>query len=125
MPSWDASSHGVRWHLELERDRLLPGRPVSGAVTVTPDDGTDARHVVVTLIGHETWQHERTTTDGEGRTHTETVTSNVELPRVPVELSGPISLPPGESQSWPFQLPVPPLGPGSVDGTVLRLTWVV
>src|SRR4051794_26475617 len=100
MASWDGSSHGIRWRLELDRDRLLPGRLVAGTVTVTPDDRTDARRSVVTLIGRETWQHEQTTTDSEGRTHTETVTSSTELPRVPVELSGPLSLAAGETKTW-------------------------
>ena len=125
MPSWDESSHGIDWRIELERDRLLPGRLVGGTVTVTPSDDIDARHLVVALIGHETWQHERSSTDAQGHTTTETVTTTVELPRVPVELDGPLQLHPGESRSWPFQLPVPPLGPASVEATVLRVTWVV
>jgi len=125
VPSWEATSHGIDWRLELERDRLLPGRLVNGTVTVTPNDDADARRLVVTMIGHETWQYERTTTDGQGSSHTETVTSSVELPRVPVELSGPLSLVAGETRTWPFELPVPPLGPATVEATVLRVSWIV
>jgi hypothetical protein len=125
MPTWQHTSHGVAWRIDLERDRLLPGRLVSGQVSVTADGETDARRLVVTLIGVESWQHEETTTDAGGHTTTHTVTSNVELPRVPVELSGPLHLARDENRTWPFQLPVPGLGPASVEATVLRVAWTV
>ncbi len=125
MPSWQATSHGAAWQVELERDRLLPGRLVGGQVSVTADDDIDARQVVVTLIGVESWQHEETTSDGQGRATTRTVTSSAELPRVPVELSGPLHLTAGESRTWPVQIPVPGLGPASVEGTVLRVAWTI
>jgi Arrestin (or S-antigen), N-terminal domain len=125
MPSWQATSHGAAWQVELERDHLLPGRLVGGQVSVTADDDIDARQVVVTLIGVESWQHEQTTSDGQGHTTTRTVTSNAELPRVPVELSGPLHLAAGESRTWPVQIPVPGLGPASVEGTVLRVAWTI
>lgn len=125
MPIWNSTSHGVDWTVELERDRLLPGRLVGGRVTVTAHDDIDARRLVVALIGDEAWQHEETTSDGQGHSTTRTVTSNAELPRVPVELSGPIHLGAGETRTWPFALPVPSLGPASVEATVLRVTWTV
>jgi hypothetical protein len=125
MPTWQDTSHGVAWQLELERDRLLPGRLVSGRVTATANDDTDARRLLVTLIGIEAWQHEETTSDGQGHSTTRTVTSRAELPRVPVELSGPLHLAAGETRTWPLQIPVPGLGPASVDGTVLRVDWAV
>jgi hypothetical protein len=125
MPSWQATSHGAAWQVELERDRLLPGRLVGGQVSVTADDDLDARQVLVTLIGVESWQHEETTSNGQGGATTRTVTSSAELPRVPVELSGPLHLAAGESRTWPVQIPVPGLGPASVDGTVLRVAWTV
>ena len=125
MPSWQATSHGVAWRVDLDRDRLLPGRLADGTVGVTANDDIDARRLVVTLVGVESWQHEQTSTDGQGHTTTHTVTSTAELPRVPVELSGPLHLAGGESRSWPVQIPVPGLGPASVDGTVLRVEWTV
>ena len=125
MPNWEGSSHGVAWRLELERDRLLPGRLVSGQVTVTARGDMDARRLLVTLVGTESWQHEEVTTDGRGHTTTHTVTSSAELPRVPVELSGPLHLAAGETRTWPLQIPVPGLGPATVETTVLRVAWVV
>ncbi len=125
MPTWNDTSHGVTWRIDLERDHLLPGRLVSGQVSVTADGETDARRVLVTLIGVESWQHEETTTDAGGHMTTHTVTSTAELPRVPVELSGPLHLARGETRTWPVQLPVPGLGPASVEATVLRVAWTV
>ena len=125
MPTWEDSSRGVSWRIDLERDRLLPGRLVSGQVSATADGETDARRLVVTLIGVESWQHEETTTDAGGHPTTHTVTSTAELPRVPVELSGPLHLARGETRSWPVQLPVPGLGPASVEATVLSVAWTV
>jgi hypothetical protein len=125
MPTWEDTSHGLAWRIDLDRDRLLPGRLVAGQVSVTADGETEARRLVVTLIGVESWQHEETTTDAGGRTSTHTVTSTAELPRVPVELSGPLRLARGETRTWPVSLPVPALGPASVEATVLRVAWTV
>jgi hypothetical protein len=123
MPTWEDTSHGVAWRIDLERDRLLPGRLVTGQVSITADGETDARRLVVSLLGVESWQHEETTTDAGGHTTTHTVTSTAELPRVPVELSGPLQLARGETRSWPLSLPVPGLGPASVEATVLGVAW--
>jgi hypothetical protein len=125
MPTWEDTSHGIAWRLDLDRDRLLPGRLVAGRVTVTAADDTDARRLIVTLIGVESWQHEETSTDAAGHMTTRTVTSSAELPRVPVELSGPLHLGAGETRSWPLEIPVPGLGPATVEATVLRVAWTV
>jgi hypothetical protein len=125
MPTWEDTSHGVAWRIDLDRDRLLPGRLVAGRVSVTVGGDTDARRLVVTLIGVESWQHEEMTTDAGGHPRTHTVTSTSELPRVPVELSGPLHLARGETRSWPVEIPVPGLGPATVEATVLRVAWTV
>jgi len=125
MPTWDDASNGVAWRIDLERDHLLPGRLVAGQVSVTADGETDARRLVVTLVGVESWQHEETTTDASGHMTTHTATSTAELPRVPVEVSGPLQLGPGETRTWPLSLPVPELGPATVEATVLRVAWTV
>jgi len=121
--SWQASSHGVAWTVSLDADRLLPGRLTAGSLTVTADDTFEARSLVAALVAIEHWQHEETSTDGQGHTTTRTVTSTDELRRVPVELSGPIRLSPGETRTFPFEMPVPPLGPASLEATVAGLTW--
>jgi hypothetical protein len=121
--SWQQSSHGVAWRLDLDTDRLLPGRLTAGTLTVTADDATDARGLVAALVAVEHWQHEETTTDAQGHTSTHTVTSTDELRREPVALSGPLRLEPGTTQAFPFQMPVPPLGPASLEATVAGLRW--
>jgi hypothetical protein len=122
-PSWQQSSHGVRWQLVLDTDRLVPGRLVDGTITVTADGDYEARGLVAALVATEHWQHEESTTDGQGHTSTRTVTSRDELRREPVQLSGPLQLAPGESRTCPFQMPVPPLGPASLEATVAGLDW--
>jgi hypothetical protein len=121
--SWQQSSHGADWRLQLDADRLIPGRLVAGALTVTAHDATDARGLVAALVAVEHWQHQETTTDGQGHTSTRTVTSTDELVREPVQLSGPLLLQQGETRTFPLQMPVPPLGPASLEATVAGLTW--
>ena len=121
--SWGESSHGVAWRLDLDTDRLVPGRLTAGTVSITADDPTDARGLVVALVAVEHWQHEETTTDAQGNTSTRTVTSTDELRREPVALAGPLRLEAGETRTFPFQMPVPPLGPASLQATVAGLTW--
>jgi hypothetical protein len=121
--TWEDSSHGVGWRVALDTDRLMPGRLTAGTVTVTAEDAFDARALVVALVAVEHWQHDETTTDAQGDTSTRTVTSDDQLVREPVGLSGPLRLAPGETRAYPFQMPVPPLGPASLDATVAGLTW--
>jgi len=122
-PTWQQSSHGVTWKLELDSDRLVPGRLVAGTLTVTPQDAMDARGLVAALVAIEHWQHEETTTDGQGHSSTHTVTSRNELRREPVAVSGPLQVAGGETRTFPIQMPVPPLGPASLEATVAGLTW--
>ena len=122
---WTASDGGVEWQLELERDRLLPGRLVDGRVTLVAQRAVEARGLMVTLRGEEHWRYEVTTTDAEGHTHTERRTGREDLPRVPVLLDGPLRLAAGERRELPFQLPVPPLGPPTVEAEVSGVDWTV
>jgi len=123
--SWTESSHGVQWAVALERDRLLPGRLVGGSVEVTADDPFEARGLTAALVATEWWQHEESSTDAEGHTTTRTVTTRRELVREPVLVSGPLELGAGETRRFDVQLPVPPLGPASLDATVAGLSWAL
>ena len=122
-PTWQQSSHGATWHVELDTDRLVPGRLTAGTITITADDEIDARGLVAALVAVEHWQHEETTTDGQGHTSSHTVTSTNELRREPVAVSGLLRLARGEMRTFPIQMPVPPLGPASLEATVAGLAW--
>lgn len=119
------SSHGVDWRLELERDAMLPGRLVPGKVSVTSHGTVDARALIVLLRAVEHWQHDVTTTDADGHTTTHTETTRQQLLVEPVQVAGETHLGPGETREWSFELPVPPLGPASLEATVAGLTWTV
>ncbi|NJD27328.1 MAG: hypothetical protein FIA92_03425 [Chloroflexi bacterium] len=125
MATWTGSDGGVDWRLELDRDLLLPGRLVEGRVVARASRGVEARGVVVALIGKERWKHRVTRTDSEGHTTTHVVTSEEEVRRVPVAVSGPVTLAAGETLDRTFELPVPPMGPASLLAEVARLEWRV
>ncbi len=116
-------SHGITWTVELERDTLLPGTLVRGTVRIASRREVDARGIVAALVGTEHWQWDRQTTDAQGHSRTETVTERRELQRLPVRLLGDVSLAAGDDRELPFEVPVPPLGPASLDATVAGLTW--
>ncbi len=121
--AWTASGRGVDWRLELDRDHLLPGRLVDGRVTVTARRDLEARGLVVTLLGEEHWRYRVTTTDAQGHAHTETRTGREDLPRVPVMAYGPLQLVAGDTRAFGFQLPVPPLGPATLEAEVAGVSW--
>lgn len=115
-------SRGVDWRVELERDALLPGQLAKAHVRLEARRDIEARGLVAALIGTEHWQFQRTTSNGK-TTQTVTVTEHDELRRVPVALLGPTSLLKGEVREIDFEMPVPPLGPASLEMTVTGLKW--
>jgi hypothetical protein len=123
--AWSASSHGITWRLELERDVLLPGRLVAGRISITADGTFEARRLLVALRAEEHWKHEVTTTDAQGHTSTHIETARHELVNEPVAVAGTVTLAAGESRTWDFELPVPPLGPATLEADVAGLDWTV
>jgi hypothetical protein len=111
--------------LELERDRVLPGRLVAGKLVIATESGGEFRGARVTLHGTETWRYDVTTTDAQGHSRTETRTGEEDLPSVPIALSGPLALAAGETREFPFELPVPGLGPATFQGTELKVEWTL
>ncbi len=111
--------------LELESDRVLPGRLVAGRLVISTDSGGEFRGARVTLHGTETWRYDVTTTDRQGHSRTETRTGEEDLPSLPIALSGPLALAAGETREFPFELPVPGLGPATFQGTELKLDWTL
>lgn len=114
---------GVDWDVRLARTDLLPGRVAEGQLDVTPHDSLETRGLVVALVATEQWQYRQTTTGPNGTTTTHTVTERHELVREPVQLLEAATLPGGVRRTFDLQLPVPPLGPATFEGTVTRLTW--
>ena len=111
--------------LELASDRVLPGRLVAGRLLIASGSGGEFRGARVTLHGTETWRYDVTTTDGQGHSRTETRTGSEDLPGVPIALSGPLTVAAGETREFPFELPVPALGPASFMGTELKVEWTL
>ena len=122
---WTASSGGVDWTLQLASNRLLPGRLVDGHVTVAARRAVEARGLVVTLRGEEHWKYHVTTTDSEGHSHTETRTGHQDQPRVPVLAVAPVRLAAGETRELDVQIPVPGLGPATLEADVAGVSWTV
>jgi hypothetical protein len=118
-----ANSHGVDWELSLDRVGLLPGTTAKGSVALVAEHGTDGRGLIAALIATEQWQFKETTTDAQGHPRSRTVTKTEELRRLPVQLADQLSLAPGERRELVFEVPVPPLGPATLEATVTRLTW--
>lgn len=115
-------SRGVTWTLELERDDLLPGQLAKGRVHIEVGKDIEARGLVAALIATEQWQFRQRQGSGNS-SRTVTITEHEELRRVPVMLLGPTNLRAGEARDFDFELPVPPLGPASLNATVSGLSW--
>lgn len=124
MPTTQAESRGVDWRVELERDALLPGQIAKGKLHLEVSKDIEARGLVAALIATEQWQYRQRRGSGKNA-RTVTVTDHEELRRVPVMLLGPTNLRAGEVRDFDIELPVPPLGPASLDATVSALAWVV
>jgi Arrestin (or S-antigen), N-terminal domain len=125
VASAQASKSGFDLTLELERQDLLPDRLVNGVARIAADDAHEIRAARITLVGVETWRYDETTTDAQGHPHTETRTATKDLPHVPIELLGPTSFAAGETREFPFQVPVPSLGPPTFEGTELNVDWTL
>jgi hypothetical protein len=119
-----ATDGGVGFEVNLDRGDLLPGRLTSGTVRLAFRNALEIRGIVASLIATEQWQWHRTN-HVDGRTTTETVTEKHELQRLPVRLDGPGRHAGGETRDYRLELPVPPLGPATFEGTVSRLTWKI
>lgn len=117
------SGGGVDLELELERTDLLPGRLAAAVLRISSRNDREIRAAYATLVGTEHWQFHRTERDANGTMQTRTVTDHEELPRIPVQLLGPTTLAAGERRVLPFELPVPALGPPSVEATVGGTAW--
>jgi hypothetical protein len=116
-------SGGISWEVELERDAQLPGTLARGTLRLAVERRAEARGLLATLIATEHWQWDQQTTDSQGHSQTRTVTERDELRRVPVQLLPPVTLAAGERREIPFELPIPPLGPATLDATVTGVGW--
>jgi hypothetical protein len=96
---------------------------VDGPIKIPADDAIDGRGVVVALIAEEHWRHEETRSGPNNTTTTEVVTSREELLREPVQVHGELHLGAGETWSAAFELPVPAMGPASLEAKDAGLEW--
>jgi hypothetical protein len=117
------SDAGVDFELTMDRRELLPGQLAAGTVRLTFQHAVEFRGIVASLTATEQWQWKRTTQGANGQTTTQTVTERHELQRLPVMLEGPGSHGAGDTRDFRLELPIPPLGPATFEGTVSRLTW--
>jgi hypothetical protein len=117
------SDAGVDFVVTLDRADLLPGRIASGSVRMSFREAREVRSIVAALIATEHWQFERTHTDGNGQTRTETVTQRSDIQRLPVQLAPAGTYAKGQVVEFPLALPVPPLGPATLDATVAGVAW--
>jgi hypothetical protein len=117
------------WDVQLEPAILLPDRRASVSATYTPARDHDARRVVQILRCVERWVYSRdetqTNADGHTSVHRVTRTDSRELHRSEVELAGEMRFVRGQPQRWTAELQVPPLGPASFEGSVLRCDWTL
>ncbi len=116
---------GIDLELELEGPELMPGRLAPGTLRIAAREARDIRGAYVTLVGVEHWKHEVTEHDSEGRPRTRIVRREADLPRVPVQLLRAMRIVAGGSHKVPFELPVPGLGPPSVDADVCGVAWTL
>ncbi len=123
--AWDEESRGVEWHLELDRSTLLPGQLVGGRVALKANKAIQARGVHVALVAKEHWQRRAMRSGSKGQVRTEVVTEWQELVRQPVIVQGALSLTPGLSWSEQFEVPVPAMGPPSLQGQEAGLDWIL
>jgi hypothetical protein len=119
----ERSDGGVSFALTLDRVGLLPGRAAGGSVRLTFQGSRSVRGIVASLIATEHWQYRETRHDANGRTSTRTVTREEELRRLPVQLAGPGEHAAGSTVEFPLELPVPPLGPATLDASVAGVSW--
>ena len=119
------SSGGVELELALERADLIPGRLVPGELRILASGSREIRGAFVTLVGIEHWKYEVTETDARGRTTTRVVRREADLPRVPIQIPAPTTLAAGIHHKFPFEIPVPGLGPPSVEAEVCGVTWTL
>jgi hypothetical protein len=121
--AWDDESGSVEWHVELDRAVLLPGRLVGGSLALHATGDVEARQLVAALVGQEHWRHRVTDRNANGTTSTRVVTTREELRRVPEILHGPLRLAAGERWETAFDLPVPPMGPATLEAEDAGLEW--
>lgn len=117
------SDSGVDFEVTLDRLELLPGRLAAGTVRLTFRQGMEVRGIIAALIATEQWQWKRTDRDSQGHITTHTETERSELQRLPTRIAASGTHADGEVTDYRLELPVPPLGPATFEGTVSRLTW--
>jgi hypothetical protein len=117
------------WDVRLAPAILLPDRPVTVTVGYSPARDHEGRRVVLVLRCTERYVYSRDETDHDAQGHTTvrrvTRTDSRELHRIEVELAGATRFVRAQPQRWSAEIQVPPLGPPSFEGSVLRCDWTL
>lgn len=118
-----------QWTVEVDPPVLLPGRNATVAVSYTPDRDHESRGATAVLRCIERYRYSRTETrtgaNGAVTSHQVTKTGEEELARLETSLAGPGRFVRGQPQTWQFEVEVPPLGPATFEGEVLRCDWTL
>ena len=118
-----------RWTMTLDPPVLLPGRTARVALQYTPDHDHESRGVSAELRCVERYRYSRTEStmgaDGKMTSHRVTRTGEAELARIDTSLAGPGRFVRGQPETWQFEVEVPPLGPATFEGEVLRCDWTL
>ncbi len=111
--------------LSLDRQDLLPGRLVDGALRISSKQGGTFRGARVTLVGQEVYRYDQTTMDADGHPRTQIRSATKDLPPEPIAVLGATALGAGQVHEARFQIPVPSLGPATFVSTEYTVRWAV
>jgi hypothetical protein len=118
-----------RWTVDLQPPILLSGRMARVALRYTPDRDHESRGASAVLRCVERYRYSRTETrtwaNGTVASHQVTRTGQEELARLEAALAGPGRFVRGQPEAWHFEVEVPPLGPATFEGEVLRCDWTL
>lgn len=115
---------GVDWTLQLEVPAAVyrPGDAVGGTVSLMPQRDIDARALVVSLIGTETYRYIERTRDSS-RSGSDERQETHELLRQDTPIGGVTRVAAGQGFTVPFQVVIPPQAPPTFQSRVLTSAW--
>ena len=117
------SDAGVDFEVTLARAELLPGQLATGAVRLAFRQEMEVRGIIATLIAPSSGNGNEPSGIARAIQRRRSRQTAMTCSGCRSSSPGRAPTPPGETREYPFELPVPPLGPATFEGTVSRLTW--